>query len=364
MKQTAMKRFTLPACLAFFLLMGLLANAAQAQPSELRVVIKPLVPFVIKQGDAPTGFSIDLWREIAVRNNWKYTYVWRDTVNELLDTVEKNDADVGIAGISMTPEREARIDFSLSMFNAGLQIMTAGNSATTLSSIIAMLLTGDLLRVIGLIALAILVAGHVIWWTTRDTNPDMPKGYVRGVLQGIYVAGGTLASVGFVADPPKRGIGKLATVLWMFFAVVAVSYFTAAVASTLTMQQIQGNISGPADLPGKRVVSVEGSTASKWLTERGINHTAVKSVDDAYPLLTEGSADALVFDSPVLLFAANQSNGNLKVVGPIFKQEQYGIAVPTGSSLRENINRTLLELYSDGTYQQIYSKWFGAANAQ
>jgi polar amino acid transport system substrate-binding protein len=87
-------------------------------------------------------------------------------------------------------------------------------------------------------------------------------------------------------------------------------------------------------------------------------------VDDAYPMLTESSADALVFDSPVLLYAANESNGNLKVVGPIFKQEQYGIVVQAGSPLRENINRTLLEIYNDGTYQQLYSKWFGASNAQ
>lgn len=364
MNHTALKRFTLLAGLAFILLMGLLANAAHAQSSELRIVIKPLVPFVIKQGDAPSGFSIDLWREIAMRNGWKYTFVWRDTVNELLDTVEKNDADVGIAGISMTPEREARIDFSLSMFNAGLQIMTAGNSSTTLSNIVAMLFSGDLLRVIGLIALAIIMAGHVVWWTTRGKDPDMPKEYVRGVLQGIYVAGGTLASVGFVVDPPKRGIGKLATLFWLYFAVLAVSFFTAAVASSLTVQQIQGSISGPNDLPNKRVVSVEGSTASKWLNERGINHTIVRNVDQAYSMLVADGADALVFDSPVLLYAANESNGTLKVVGPIFKQEQYGIALPTGSPLRENINRTLLELYSDGTYQQIYSKWFGAANAQ
>jgi polar amino acid transport system substrate-binding protein len=359
-----MKRAGLIAGLVFVLSLVLMASPTQAQSSELRVVIKPLVPFVIKQGDAPSGFSIDLWREIAVRNGWKYNFVWRDTVNELLDTVEKSEADVGIAGISMTPEREERIDFSLSMFNAGLQIMTAGNTPTTLGNLIAMLLSGDLLRVIGLIALAVLVAGHVVWLATRDKDPDMPRGYLRGVLQGIYVAGGTLASVGFVADPPKRGIGKLGTLMWLYFAVIAVSFFTAAVASTLTVQQIQGSISGPADLPGKRVVSVEGSTASKWLNARGINHIAVKSVDEAYPMLKSDSADALVFDSPVLLYAANQSNGSLKVVGAIFQQEQYGIAVPAGSPLRENINRTLLELYSDGTYQQLYSKWFGAANAQ
>ncbi len=359
-----MKRASLIACLLCVLLPVLLGRPTRAQAPELRVAIKPLVPFVIKQDDALTGFSIDLWREIAARNGWKYRLVWRDTVNALLDAVEKNDADVGIAGISMTPEREERIDFSLSMFNAGLQIMTVNATAPGLGAILSTIFTPDLLRVLGLIVLAIIVVGHIIWLNERTDNPDFPKAYLPGVWEGIWQAGVSLATVGFGDRAPRSVAGRLGALLWMFIAIVLVAFFTAAVTSTLTVQQIQGNIRGPADLPGKRVVSVEGSTASQWLTGHGISHARVKGVDEAVAALTGNGADALVFDSPVLLYAANASDGKLKVVGPIFNQEQYGIALPTGSPLRESINRTLLELYSDGTYQQIYSTWFGAANAQ
>jgi polar amino acid transport system substrate-binding protein len=264
----------------------------------------------------------------------------------------------------MTPDREEKIDFSLSMFNAGLQIMTAQGTSTTLGSIINTVFTPDLLRVFGLILLAIVLVGHIIWLNERKDNPDFPKTYFAGVWEGVWQAGVSLATVGYGDRAPKTIAGRLGALMWMFIAIVLVAYFTGVVTSTLTVQQIQGSIAGPTDLPGKRVVSVEGTTASKWLTERGISHINVKTVEDAYPMLTEHSADALVFDAPVLLYAANESNGNLKVVGPIFKQEQYGIVVQTGSPLRETINRTLLEIYSDGTYQQIYSKWFGAANAQ
>ncbi len=364
MKQTSMKRAGLVVCLLCALFSVLLALPTRAQSPQLRVVIKPLVPFVIRQDDAPAGFSIDLWREIAARNGWEYTHLWRDTVDELLDAVQKNDADVGIAGISMTPEREARIDFSLSMFNAGLQIMTVSTTTPGLIAIFSTVFTPDLLRVLGLIVLAIIVVGHVIWLNERNDNPDFPKAYLPGVWEGIWQAGVSLATVGYGDRAPKSIAGRFGALLWMFIAIVLVAFFTATVTSTLTVQQIQGSISGPADLPGKRVVSIQGSTASKWLTEHGISHTTVKSVDDAYPMLTANRADALVFDSPVLLYAANASNDALKVVGPIFNQEQYGIVVQIGSPLRESINRTLLELYSDGTYQQIYSTWFGAAHAQ
>jgi polar amino acid transport system substrate-binding protein len=48
----------------------------------------------------------------------------------------------------------------------------------------------------------------------------------------------------------------------------------------------------------------------------------------------------------------------LTVVGPVFRPEKYGIAVANGSPLRKSINETLLAMYEDGTYEQIYGKWF------
>jgi polar amino acid transport system substrate-binding protein len=48
-----------------------------------------------------------------------------------------------------------------------------------------------------------------------------------------------------------------------------------------------------------------------------------------------------------------------EVVGSPFNEEVYGIAVNQGSPLREQINRALLQLREDGTYDVIYAKWFG-----
>lgn len=50
-----------------------------APGSTIDVVIKPLDPFVIRDGDQFRGFSIDLWNEIARRNSWQTSYVWHDT---------------------------------------------------------------------------------------------------------------------------------------------------------------------------------------------------------------------------------------------------------------------------------------------
>jgi polar amino acid transport system substrate-binding protein len=48
----------------------------------------------------------------------------------------------------------------------------------------------------------------------------------------------------------------------------------------------------------------------------------------------------------------------VQVVGQLLRPENYGIAVPTNSPLRKELNRILLELAADGTYQDLYDRWF------
>jgi polar amino acid transport system substrate-binding protein len=77
-------------------------------------------------------------------------------------------------------------------------------------------------------------------------------------------------------------------------------------------------------------------------------------------LLESGHVEAVVYDAPVLLsYAATAGQGRVQVVGPVFAQEPYSIALPIGSPYRKAINRALLELTQDGTYQRLYTRWFG-----
>jgi len=66
-----------------------------------------------------------------------------------------------------------------------------------------------------------------------------------------------------------------------------------------------------------------------------------------------------VFDAPTLQYwQARLGSGELQVVGPLFRLVKYGIAVARGSPLRKRINEAVLAMYADGTYEEIYGKWF------
>ena len=87
-------------------------------------------------------------------------------------------------------------------------------------------------------------------------------------------------------------------------------------------------------------------------------------VEDAFVALQANQIDAIVYDAPVLLYyAAHEGKGNAQTVGTIFRKENYGVAFPDKSPLRKRVNEVLLKLKENGTYDQLYGKWFGGAGS-
>lgn len=63
---------------ATLLLVVMVSSSAAAQdrrnPTELKVAVAVIPPFVMQQNGSLTGFSIDLWNAIAARMNMKANY--------------------------------------------------------------------------------------------------------------------------------------------------------------------------------------------------------------------------------------------------------------------------------------------------
>jgi polar amino acid transport system substrate-binding protein len=336
-------------------------SAATGAPAvrPLVVVTTAVAPFVLPKSDPPAGFSIDLWNEVARR--MRVDFAWNVVLSEseLLKAIERGEADVAIAAITMTPGREKVVDFSHPYFDSGLQIMVRAQDES------AFLTTLRLIpwRAIGeLFAAAIIILfllANVLWLIERRRNRDFPTGYLRAIGEGLWGAMLIIAT-GEHGDRNAPGVAKRVTVasMWLI-GVVLIAQLTATVTSSQTLQRLQSNIRGPNDLPGKTIASVPGSIAGDYLTQRGVPFVSVSYGPDGIRMLTEGEVQAVVFDAPTLQYwAARQGNAAVQVVGPIFRPEKYGIAVAEGSPLRKQINEALLEIYDSGAYEEIYSRWF------
>ncbi len=335
---------------------------SQAPDRPLRVATRAIAPFVEDNNGSLTGFSIELWdalkTELRVPADKPTVY---PSVPELLNAVKTGKADLGIAAVSITSEREKMLDFSVPMFDSGLQILIrskgGGNAAGSLFSI---LFSSSMLQLLGVIVLLVLIPAHIVWFVERQHSEGIipTKKYFPGIFHAAWWSASTLATQ---ADSmPRHAFARFIAVIWMFTGVVFVAYFTAQITTSMTVQQLQGSIKGPDDLPGKLVATTTGSTSAAYLRDHGVRVQDVKSIPEAYEALQKGDVDAVVFDAPVLLYyAAHDGQGKTQVVGDIFRKEKYGIVFPDKSPLRKRVNTALLTLTENGTYQKLYDKWFG-----
>jgi polar amino acid transport system substrate-binding protein len=333
----------------------------EPKPSQsLRVTTRVIKPFVYEDGKDLVGFSMDILRNISTEMGFKYTLSVQPSVNGMLEQVKKGEADLAIAAVSITNERDKDFDFSYPFFQGGLQILvpikTSGNS---LWSMVSNFFSATLLQIVGIILLVSLIPLHIVWWVERNHKGGLVENqpYFPSIFTIFWWVLATLATQ--AEEMPKSWIGRVVAVFWMFTSVVFAAYFTATVTTSLTVQQLQGSIQSESDLPGKNVVTIAGSTSSSYLRKNNIQATEVEKIESAYDLLLNGQMEAVVFDAPVLLYyASHEGKGKVQTVGTVFENENYGIAFPLNSSNRRPINSALLKLVENGTYQDIYKKWF------
>ena len=89
-----------------------LAVPAGAEPRAVTVATRNLTPFVMDRRrpeiglhDRESGFTIELWEEVAKRQGWSTKYVDAENVTAQLKDVAEGRADVAAGAISITADR-------------------------------------------------------------------------------------------------------------------------------------------------------------------------------------------------------------------------------------------------------------------
>ncbi len=129
-----------------------------------KVATKVLPPFVTEENGELGGFSIELWKNIARELEIKTDFKKTDSIPGLLTALTAKQADLSIAAISVTAQREKDFDFSQPIFDAGLQILVRSQgSQNSLAKLLGSIFTPTLFQLLGLMALIILIPAHIIW---------------------------------------------------------------------------------------------------------------------------------------------------------------------------------------------------------
>jgi ABC-type amino acid transport substrate-binding protein len=354
-------------CLFLSLFLFSLSSSAALAQQKVRVVTKPVEPFSFTQSAKLAGFSIDLWEAVAKEAGFQSEIRQVQTVPQMLDALKAREADVAIAAISITAERHAFMDFSQPYYDSGLQILVATNaqrSGSLTANLARTFFNWTTFKVIAVLTLVMLIISHLVWWFERRRNAEMyPESYRAGVWESFWWTNSMLLSGGCEAKGPMGVPARLLAILWMVASIVLVAYFTAAVTTEMTVKSLAGDISGPGDLPGLKVGTIAGSTAETWLTKNKVKLASYPDVPSAIAALNSGELKAVVYDAPVLRYYLSKKTGTrLRLVGPTFERQSYGIGLQQESPLRLPINRALLALNERGFMDELQKKWFGAAS--
>ena len=116
------------------------------------------------------------------------------------------------------------------------------------------------------------------------------------------------------------------------------------------------------DLTGKTVGGQRGTVGVDLArTIPGAEVLTYDTTDDAFNAVAQGRLDAAVTDFPVVAYAAAQKP-TLKVAFEQPGNLALGLMFPKDNpALRDAFNEGLAEVRADGTYDTIYTTWFGDA---
>ena len=124
------------------------------------------------------------------------------------------------------------------------------------------------------------------------------------------------------------------------------------------------SITSPDNLVGATIGAQIGTTGA--MEAEDIADSTPK-VYDTYELafldLMNGQIDAVIADYPTAVAFVNQNSDQLKVVGEVFTDENYGIAFCKGNDeLISKVNTALAELQDEGYIEELVNKWYGDAD--
>ncbi|MGB5735591.1 MAG: transporter substrate-binding domain-containing protein [Thiohalocapsa sp.] len=340
------------------------ANVSVNNDRPLAVATRHVPPFAMKADDGSwSGIAIDLWRQIAERrgtDDYRFTEMG---LTEMLDAVADGRVDTAVAALTITSAREKQMDFSHPFHTSGLGIAVHQRPSGGLLTTLRRMFSVQFLDVaFGLLALLTAV-GVLIWLAERRGNGQFPSDPVRGIGSGLWWSAVTMTTVGYGDKAPATPLGRFVGMVWMFAGIIMVSSFTAAIATALTVGQLDHSIQRVEDLYGARVATIADSTSAAFLDARKLRYQPVDSLPEALARLANNKVDAVVYDAPILrhLVEANHRD-NLRVLPFVLQRQDYGIALPQGSPAREGVNEALLEIIRGDEWQPLLERYLGISN--
>jgi polar amino acid transport system substrate-binding protein len=364
--------------LAVLLLFAGVADSQEPAPAptvartRLVVGLVQSPPFCMRGEEGSwSGISVELWQWIAADLGVD-TEFRESTLTGLFDDLAPGrPLDVSIGALTITAEREDRLDFSQSFFLSGLAVaVKTAPGAGGLWAWVGRLLVWNFWRIVAALLASLVLVALLIWALEHKGNPKEFGGdgkAHRGIGSALWWSAVTMTTVGYGDLAPRSPAGRLVAIAWMFISLLLVSWFTASMASILTAERLDTStgglvVRGPDDLRRLHVGVIEGTSSEDYLRRHQIDYIRIPPKEMLEVLLT-GRAQAVLGDAPTMRYVARSEPyaGRITVLPQTFQIEPYGIALRDGSPWRKPVDRALLHRLASPAWRDLVYRYLGSA---
>lgn len=131
--------------------------------------------------------------------------------------------------------------------------------------------------------------------------------------------------------------------------------------SVLVTREDTNDITKLEDIKGKKVGVGGGTTFEEVANSvEGADVKLYKAVSDYIQDLTNERLDVIINDQLLISYNIKENNLPIKIASDIVNIDEIGMAVNKGNEdFIKKVNTALSEMKEDGTYNEIYKKWFG-----
>ncbi|ELW65840.1 Glutamate receptor, ionotropic kainate 4 [Tupaia chinensis] len=343
--------------------------------------------------DRYEGFCVDMLKELAeiLRFNYKIRLVgdgvygvpeangtWTGMVGELI----ARKADLAVAGLTITAEREKVIDFSKPFMTLGISILYRVHMGRRPGyfSFLDPFSPGVWLFML----LAYLAVSCVLFLVARLTPYEWysPHPCAQGrctLLVNQYSLGNSLwfPVGGFMQQgstiAPRALSTRCVSGVWWAFTLIIISSYTANLAAFLTVQRMDVPIESVDDLADQTTIeygTIHGGSSmtffqnSRYQTyQRMWNYMYSKQPSVFVKSTEEGIARVLNSNYAFLLESTmneyyRQRNCNLTQIGGLLDTKGYGIGMPVGSVFRDEFDLAILQLQENNRLEILKRKWW------
>ncbi|WP_136807564.1 substrate-binding periplasmic protein [Desulfosediminicola flagellatus] len=341
----------------------LIPGHIQSMPN-VKIGVFECPPFLIKEANGSySGLTILLLDELFIDSGSDYS-IQEYTLQGLVEAVSTGEIDVGATCLSITPEREAIIDFSHSFYETHLAIGVKNQGYFTFFK--NLITNRELLLILLAIAGSACVIGTIYYvfehrineklYTETSTGRKLIEGFILGLL---FVTKGPFNYYEF-----KTLTGRVMTVLLAIVTTFFIASITAVLASSFTIGSLSTDIRGPRDLITKKVGVIRTSTSSELLSKYNVVKQSYDSINELLEALDNGEVEAILADDAILKYYLKKEKAqdkylDLSVLPYQFSKQNYGLALKDDSPFIEELNQRLLRIRKDPEWKQALMEYFG-----